>query len=87
MSYKYFYADYCEGKEIDASDPWDAELSQIVHSMDCVLHMPENFLGIVNEADQTLQFVVEEDRTVTIDIPILEDGIYVGSKQKNTNLS
>lgn len=86
MKYKFFYSDFCEGKEILSSDAWDVELKDILHSMDCVLHMPDNFLGIVNDKNQTLQFMVKKDKTILIDIPILKNGEYSGSKQKDTAL-
>ncbi|GEM_PF-1401773 len=87
MSYKYFFNDYYEGKEIPSSESVNADKSQILHSMDCVLHMPDNFLGIFNSEDQCLQFMVTKEGAVTIDIPILKDGSYVGSKSKTTSLS
>ncbi len=86
MKFRYFYTDYCEDKAIDGSKPWEAEVSQIVHSMDCVLHRSKNFLGIINSKDQTLQFYVEKDRSITIDVPVVKNGAYAGSKQKRTNL-
>ena len=87
MNYKYFYTDYCEDKEILGANPCEAELEQIIHSMDCVLHMPDNFIGIVNDKDQTVQFVVEKDNSITIDVPIVQNGKYIESKQKNTTLA
>jgi hypothetical protein len=87
MKYKYFYTDYCEDKEISGSEPWEADKSQILHSMDCVLHMPDNFIGILNSENQCLQFIVTKDRSVTIDIPIFKTGAYVGSKSKTTSLT
>ncbi|WP_299881290.1 hypothetical protein [uncultured Cocleimonas sp.] len=87
MKYKYFYTDYCEDKTISGSEPWEAEKSQILHSMDCVLHMPNNFLGILNNKDQCLQFMVQEDSSVLIDIPITENGVFLGSKSKAVSLA
>lgn len=84
--FRYFYQDYCENKGIPSEDPWESELQGILHSMQCVLCMPENFFGIINSRNQTLQFMVENDESVTIDIPILENGEYIGSKQRNTGL-
>jgi hypothetical protein len=84
--YKYFYTDYCEEKAIDGSKPWDADVRQIAHSMDCVLYRPDNFLGIVNSKNQTLQFYVEKDLSITIDVPIVKGGEYIGSKKKKADL-
>ena len=69
MSLKMFYADYCEGKRIDSSEAWTRTKEEILHSMDCVLHVPENFLGIIDGNDVTLQFMVNDDKTVQVDIP------------------
>ncbi|GLR69187.1 hypothetical protein [Agaribacter marinus] len=87
MSYTFFYTDYCEGKSIPSEEAWDVDLDDFIHSMDCVLHMPNNFIGLTNGAGQTLQFIVEDDSRVTIDIPILKDNEYVRSKRKTTELS
>lgn len=86
MKYKYFYTDYTEGKSLPSTEAWEADKQQILHSMDCVLHMPNNFLGIINTKDECLQFYVNDDRSVSIDIPILENGIYLGSKSQDTSL-
>lgn len=85
--YKFFYCDYCEDKAIDANDAQTADLTQIAHSMDCVLHMPDNFFGIVNDRNQTLQFYVEKNRSIMADVPIVRDGNYVHSKQKKLDLA
>jgi hypothetical protein len=88
MPLKFFYTDYCEGKSVDAPSVWPRQLDGILHSMNCVLHMPDNFCGIVNNRGQTLQFVVEANRTVTADVPIVDaGGKYMGSYAKNTSLA
>ena len=69
MNYEMFYADYCEGKEILSDQPCTRTKEEILHSMDCVLHMPNNFLGIVDKSGTTLQFMVNQDKTVAVDIP------------------
>jgi hypothetical protein len=69
--FKFFYTDYCEGKTIPAenADQWYVTKEEILHSMDCVLHMPDNFLGIVDKYENTLQFAVNKDRSIHIEIP------------------
>ena len=84
---KFFYTDYCEGKSVETPTTWPRDKEGILHSMDCVLHMPDNFCGVVNPNGQTLQFVVEKDRSVTIDVPVLDCGVYAGSYSKNTSLA
>ena len=84
MKLKFFYSDYCEGKSVETPTVWLRDKDGILHSMDCVLHMPGNFCGVVNNRDQTLQFVVEKDYSVTLDIPVVnENREYVGSYTKS----
>ena len=86
MSLRFFCVDYCEGKRVEEPMLWPNGKEGILHSMDCVLHTPKNFCGIVNANNQTLQFIVESDRTVTIDVPVIENGSYVGSYCGNSTL-
>lgn len=69
--FKFFYTDYCEGKTIPAenADQWYRTKEEILHSMDCVLHMPDNFLGIVDKYENTLQFAVNKDGSIHMEIP------------------
>ena len=77
MPLKMFFADYCEGKVLESEDARLATKPEILHSMDCVLHMPSNFIGIIDENDATLQFIVNDDKTVSVDIPVpAERGSY-----------
>ena len=84
MQYKIFFTDYCEGKTLDSKDARAATKEEILHSMDCVLHMPDNFLGIIDANGTTLQFMVRKDRSITVDIP---DESKQGSYTKNASLA
>ncbi|MCM0148697.1 hypothetical protein KCN56_09010 [Photobacterium galatheae] len=86
MPYQFFYTDYCEDKQIPATQPIDAELSQILHSMDCVLHVEGNFCGIVNPQGQTIQFMVKKNHSILVDVPLMYRNIFIGSKQKHSSL-
>ena len=78
MQLKLFFVDYCEDKVIESKDARVASKEEILHSMDCVLHMPRNFIGVTDENDVTLQFMVNEDRTICVDVPApAEKGSYV----------
>ena len=78
MPLKMFFVDYCEDKEIESKDARLATNDEILHSMDCVLHMPRNFIGVIDDNDVTLQFMVNDDKSVSIDVPApLERGSYV----------
>ena len=87
MKYKYFYTDYATNKEIPGEAPKVADRSRVMRSMKRVLQRPDNFLGILNDRNQCLQFMVNADRSVLIDIPIIGDGAFCGSKSKMATLS
>jgi hypothetical protein len=84
MTWKVFFADYCEDKIVEANHARIATKDEILHSMDCVLHMPNNFIGIVDENNATLQFVVNDDKTIDIDLPVPASR---GSYTKTTDLA
>ena len=66
---RFFYADYCEDKAIPSEEAWTRSKDEILHSMDCVLHVPRNFCGIIDDNDVTLQFMVNDDRSVHVEVP------------------
>lgn len=66
---RFFYTDYCEDKSIPSHEAWTASKDDILHSMDCVLHIPRNFIGIIDDQNVTLQFMVNDDRSIDVDIP------------------
>jgi hypothetical protein len=75
---KLFFTDYCEDKVLAAENARVATKEDILHSMDCVLHMPQNFLGVIDEAGRALQFMVNDDKTIHVDVPSpAERGSYV----------
>lgn len=69
MEYRMFFTDYCEDKSLPSQEAEARELESILHSMDCVLHMPRNFLGITDSAGTTIQFMVNEDNSIFVDVP------------------
>ena len=83
MPLKVFFVDYCEDKVLESKDARVATKDEILHSMDCVLHMPRNFIGVIGENGTTLQFVVNDDKTIDIDVPVPADR---GSYVKTTDL-
>ncbi len=80
--YKLFFTDYA-GKEVPSEHPKDAAKGQIIELMQEILNSPDNFLGIVDQKEQTLQFMVNDDQTILVDIPMPE---MKGSYQKNVDL-
>lgn len=87
MDYRLFYTDYEDDKDVSSVSPLKMDLKDIVHNMETILTRPDNFLGIINQQQQTLQFVAEGDGSVTIDIPVVMEGEYVDSIQKNSSLA
>jgi hypothetical protein len=78
MMLKVFFADYCEDKVLESKDARVATQDELLHSMDCVLHMPRNFIGVIDENGVTLQFMVNDDRTIHVDLPVpAKRGSYV----------
>jgi len=68
--FKVFFADYAEDKILESKDARAATKPDVLHSMDCVLHMPRNFIGLIDRNDVTLQFMVNDDETIHIDVPV-----------------
>ncbi len=79
-----FFTDYRESVSIPAEDASPRELDSILQMMNRVLRRPENFLGIVDRRDITLQFMVNDDLTIHVDVPMPERG---GSLVKTSGLS
>ncbi len=71
---KVFFADYCEGKILPSESARVASKAEILRMAGCVLHTPSNFLGITDENGATIQFIVNEDTTIAVDVPDLNAG-------------
>ena len=82
MRYQYFFTDY-EGEEILADNEITASKEEIIQFMKQILLVKDNFLGIIDQNDLCIQFMVNQDHSILVDIPIPElDGSYT----KNTTL-
>lgn len=44
-----------------------------------------NFIGFINSNDDTIQFVSLDEGNFLIDIPVIKNGVYAGSKQSILN--
>ncbi|PQO44001.1 hypothetical protein [Blastopirellula marina] len=69
---KYFYFDEGKKKGIDGSTPQPATEAEVLAAWDAMSGQPLSFLGIVNEAGVTLQFMWEEDGSMVVDVPVPE---------------
>ena len=70
---KMFFTDYGADKTVEAADARAAGKDEILHTMECVLQMPRNFVGVIDENDGTLQFMVNSDKTIRVDLPFEQE--------------
>ena len=78
-----FYSDYGREVHVPSSEPTRMDLESILRLMDQVLVAPDNFLGVVDQDDHTLQFLVNPEQTVWMEIPAPDQG---GSYGKDASL-
>lgn len=69
LIFQFFFTDY-DGDEVLPAQTQYASIDEIIELMQSVLIRPENFLGIVDKNDRTLQFIVNSDHSLDADIPI-----------------
>ncbi len=84
MSFKLFYTDYSEDKHVRSDEANSATLTEIIECMKVRLNEEDNFVGLIDANNVMLQFMVEEDASLTIDLPIHERK---GSFVKKTDLA
>ena len=68
MGYRMYYCDFERDTEIIADGAEPHEVDEILAMMDRVLPIPGNFLGIMDEHDGMLQFLVHEDGRIGVEI-------------------
>ncbi len=81
-NYQLFFTDYF-GDEIAAEHAKPASKAEILDIMQRILTESDNFLGIVDQTDTTLQFMVNQDLSIYVDIPVMAKK---GSYSKNVAL-
>ncbi|ENV18418.1 hypothetical protein [Acinetobacter guillouiae] len=69
LIFQFFFTDY-DGEEVLPTQNQYASIDEIIEIMQSVLIRPENFLGIVDKNDRTLQFIVNDDYSLDADIPV-----------------
>ena len=79
---KIFYSDYEVDEHIDGNDPMEFSHEEILSQFDEITDLEENFFGIIDNSNLTLQFYWEEDESISIDIPI---PLKKGSLTKKSN--
>jgi hypothetical protein len=83
MTLKLFYTDYTNDKHIKSDEAITATTKEIGACMSNLLREPDNFLGIIDDNDVMLQFMVENDGSICVDLPVNERK---GSFTKHTDL-
>jgi hypothetical protein len=84
MTFKLFYTDYTNDKHIKSDEAITATIKEIGTYMSNLLHEPDNFLGIIDDNEVMLQFMVENDGSICVDLPVDERK---GSFTKHTDLN
>lgn len=78
-----FYSDYGREVHVPSNEPVRMDLASLLNLMDQVLVAPDNFLGVVDGRNHTLQFLVNPEQTIWMEIPIPEQK---GSYGKDASL-
>ena len=69
MSYRIYYSDFVRDIELTPDGARPAEVDEILRMMEEVLAEPGNFLGVMDEQGGILQFLVDEQGTIGVEIP------------------
>lgn len=79
---KIFFSDYEIGEHIDGEEAIIVSHEDILSKFDEISDLEENFFGIIDNSNITIQFYWEEDGSISIDIPIPQKK---GSLTKKSN--
>ena len=76
---KYYKVD---GKEdIDEVKPRESSIENALNEIDAFPVTEGNFIGFVNEKDETIQFHRNEEDAWVLDLPVVENGYFIYSLQ------
>ena len=76
---KYYKVD---GKEdIDEVKPRESSIENALNEIDALPVTEGNFIGFVNEKDETIQFHRNEEDAWVLDLPVVENGYFIYSLQ------
>jgi len=84
MAFKFFYTDYANNKDVRSDEAVSETLDNIIGHMQQMLQEPDNFIGLIDENNLMLQFMVEDDGSICVDVPMHEQK---GSLTKNATLT
>jgi hypothetical protein len=73
-----YYKD--DGKEnINETKPRESSIENALKEIDAFPTTEGNFIGFINEKDETIQFHKNEEDAWVIDVPVVENGYFVFS--------
>ena len=76
---KYYKVD---GKEdVDEVKPRESSIENALNEIDALPVTEGNFIGFVNEKDETIQFHRNEEDAWVLDLPVVENGYFIYSLQ------
>lgn len=70
MTFKLFYTDYSKDKHVRSDEAVTETLENITELMQSLLHEEDNFIGIIDDDNVMLQFMVDEDGSLIVDLPM-----------------
>lgn len=77
-----------DGKErIPSDNPREVNLKEALREVDKFSTVEGNFVGFINEKEETIQFVRFEEDQWLIDVPIFQDGKFLYSLQDEIKYS
>jgi IMP cyclohydrolase len=70
MTFKLFYTDYSKDKHVRSDEAVTETLENITKLMQSLLHEEDNFIGIIDDDNVMFQFMVDEDGSLIVDLPM-----------------
>lgn len=71
---KVFYCIYQDDDDVNGDNLRSVNIKEVQLLVDRILQKPENFIGFVDKTKTTIQFFLETDGIVIIDIPDMQKG-------------
>jgi hypothetical protein len=73
-----YYKD--DGKElINGTNPKEISVEDALEEIDAFSTTEGNFIGFINEKDETIQFHKNEEDAWVLDVPVVENGYFIYS--------
>ena len=74
MEYSVFYTRYETGDTMDSNTPYSCDRDTMVAMGQQILRADGDFFGIVDENTLTLQFMVQDDGRIWMELPVPSEG-------------